>query len=138
MTIGRGSLLDITQTIMTTLSADATLMALVTGVFDSVPLDQLMPYIEIGEGTENKFNTFDSTGKDLTMTINVWSGYAGFKEGDTIMNRIIGLLDYQNITIPNYNLVYFRYGSGGTIKEMFDAGKTRRISGTFEIIVQQT
>jgi hypothetical protein len=138
MTVGRGSLLDIQTAIVTALTADAGLMTAVTGVFDNVPIDQLMPYVEIGEGTENKFNTFDSTGKQTTMIINVWSGYAGFKEAETIMNIIIGILDYQTLTIPNYNLVYFRYGAGDSLKQVFDGGKTRRVSGTFEIIVQQT
>jgi hypothetical protein len=138
MTVGRGSLLDIQKAIMTTLTGNVALMAMITGVFDFVPVGQQVPYVEIGEGTETKFNTFDRQGKETSMTINVWSGYAGYLEAETIMNEIIGLLDYTNISISNYNLVYCRYGEGSSIKETFDAGKTRRISGRFELMLQQT
>jgi hypothetical protein len=100
-------------------------------------IDQETPYIQIGEAIENKWDTFDTSGKEVTEKIYVYSDYAGYQEGLAIFDKIVGLLDQQNLTVNNFNLVYFRFDTGSTALETFNQGKTRRISGDFGVIVQQ-
>lgn len=135
--MAKSSLLDIQKGLRDKLIADTNLMALITGVFDDVPLDQLMPYIEIGEATEGNFHTFDKFGREVTEVINIYSGYAGYKEGLSILGRVVALLDYEPITLTDFNLVYLRYEDGSTNLETMDEGRTRRVSARFRAIVQE-
>lgn len=135
--MGTTSLLDIQTAIYNKLTSDAPLMALITGVYDDIPIGQKFPYVNIGESTENKFNTFDRQGHDVTTNINIYSDYEGFKEGLNILHRIVELLDYQSITLTENNLVYIRYDGSDTLLLMLDEGRTKYIRSRFRLLVQE-
>lgn len=135
--MGKTALLDIQKGIYDKLTGDATLMALITGVFDEVPKDQEFPYVAIGTATEVKFNTFDKQGRDVTEEIYAYSQYDGFKECLQVMERIAELLDYQVITLASNSLVYIRYDDGDTSLSTIDEGRTKQARGRFRIIVQE-
>lgn len=135
--MGKTALLDIQKGIYDELTGDATLMGLVTGVFDDVPKDQEYPYVVIGTDTETNFNTFDKQGREVVATIMIYSQYAGFKEAKTILNRIVELLDYESITLSNFNLVYIRYDAGDTSYNTIDEGRTKQAAARFRIIAQE-
>lgn len=136
--MGRTSLLDIQKGIYDKLTGDTTLTNLVTGIFDEVPKDQGFPFVNIGEATENKFNTFDRQGRDVTETINIYSQYDGFKEALDILDRIVILLDFQPITLTQNDLVYIRYDGGNTLLLTEDEGRTKHIRARFEVLVQES
>lgn len=132
------ALLDIQQGLYNKLTGDATLMALVTGVFDKVPKDQAFPYIAIGKAIENKFNTFDRQGRDVTEEIYIYSQYEGFKEAFQILDRLVELLDYQSITLSNHSLVYCRYDDSDSDYSVIDEGRTRQVRARFKIVAQES
>lgn len=85
---------EVTKSVYTLLSADATLLALATGgVHDDVPEAQAYPYVELGETFETKDSTFTADGRSLLIWIHVWSQYAGKKQAQEILARIGDLLD---------------------------------------------
>lgn len=91
------------------LTGDSTLMALVTGVFDAVPEDTVLPSVVIGEGTttDNATKTLDM--RDYIFQIDVWSAYQGMKEAKNIMQRIYSLLhEYNSLAVSGAILVDLR------------------------------
>jgi Protein of unknown function (DUF3168) len=51
------------------------------------------PYIVIGEDTSAPFDTDDSLGSSMTITLHVWSRYHGKKEAKTILGLIYTALN---------------------------------------------
>lgn len=100
--------LGIQSAIFTKLTDDSTLMGLVTGVFDSLPSGQTFPYVVLGEDTETAANTLASIGREVTVTIHIFSQYAGTKEAKQIAGRIIDLIERRTLSasgITTYSAV---------------------------------
>ena len=93
------------------LTADAMLMAQVTGIFDFVPDNQAFPYVSIGEFTSAPFETFDRYGQEVTMTVHVWSqriepnAYQGMRQIELIMDSIQRILVRAEIAVEHWGVV---------------------------------
>ena len=90
------------------LNGDATLGNLIEGVFDSVPDDNTLPIVVIGEGTttDNATKTLDA--RDYVFTIDVWSSYRGMKETKNIMQRVYTLLHDTALSVSGANVITLR------------------------------
>lgn len=79
--------------------ADATLTALLApagAVYDEVP-ESANPtrYITVGDHLSVPDNDLTSFGREVTVTVHVWTKSKGFTTGQAIANRINQLLDHQ-------------------------------------------
>lgn len=124
-----------------TLASDSTLMALVTGVYDTAPqaLDAgaaaNFPYVTIGEDTHVEWDTDTELGADVTVTIHVWSRDRGRKETKTIQGLIYGLLHRASLSISGYNLVGVDWLQSDSFLDT--DGLTRHGVQTFRITVEE-
>lgn len=81
------------------------------GVYDDPPfLPEGMPrsnfpYVVIGNDTAVAWDTDDTLGKDITLTLHVWSRSGGFKETKDILGEIYTLLHRAELTKSGYNIV---------------------------------
>lgn len=97
--------LGIQSAIFTKLSGDSTLMALVTGVYDSLPANTPYPYAVIGEDTEVAWNALTKIGREVTVTIHIFSQEAGMKQAKTIASRITSLIERQTLSASGITTV---------------------------------
>lgn len=109
------------QTAMyTALTGDTALMALITGVFDDLPENQLFPYVVLGDGVETINDTFDKRGRMGALTLHIFSrdgaagAPAGYAQVEGIIDHIARVLDRATLTLTSVNsapitLVYLRY-----------------------------
>ncbi len=74
------------------LTGNAPLMALVSGVYDIAPVDTPLPYITIGNDSARSTPTKTSDGQVITVSISVWSTYAGRAQAKTINAAIADVL----------------------------------------------
>ena len=90
------------------LNGDSALGDLVTGVFDAVPEDTVLPSVVIGEGTtvDNATKTLDI--RDYIFTVDVWSAYQGMKQIKDIMSRVYLLLHEYSLSVSGANLIDLR------------------------------
>lgn len=125
------------------LTADASLMALVQGVYDAQPRpltgsDALrFPYVTIGEDTHADWSTDTELGDDATITVHTWTRYAGRKQEKEIQAAIYAALNRHPLTMPaGIALVSVDWvGSDSLI----DAdGETRHGVQTFRLLVERT
>ena len=80
------ALLPLQAAIVTALKAHAPLMAVVTGIHDGqAPQGAAAPYIVVGSATEVPGPTFGRAWSD-TLTLHIWSDYAGRKEALEILD----------------------------------------------------
>jgi hypothetical protein len=100
----------IQQAIYEILTADPTLMSLVTGVFDFVPDNQNFPYIHLAKFKPvSSFGTSDHYGQEVRATIFIWNqrigpnAYQGYKQIDEIMNAIQRLLVWTFFPIQGWH-----------------------------------
>jgi len=99
------------------LSDDATLMGLVSGVFDEVPEGTAYPYVVIGEALEIPDDSHDRDGRETVETIHIWSEYRGFSQLGTISGRVVALLDGQPLDVDGWHHVATRYEFGQTLRD---------------------
>lgn len=74
-------------------------------VFDDVPQGSPMPYVVIGEGDSEPFDTDDSLGLETDVTIHVWSEYSGRKQVKEIMAQIYGALHRYELVIEGMHTI---------------------------------
>jgi hypothetical protein len=130
---------SIQKAVYTKLTGDATLMALVTGVYDTAPDNARYPFIDIGDATEQPFRTFGRGGHETTINIHIYTqdqvgGTAGFKPGMTILDRVSTLLDGQTLTVENHDTVLGNAEFVETLRE--SDGVTRHVIARFRLIIQ--
>ncbi|MGH3599812.1 MAG: DUF3168 domain-containing protein [Pseudonocardiaceae bacterium] len=117
MTSAQTPLLLIQAAIFSRLTADVTLAGLVTGVFDEVPEDAAHPYVVVGEAIETPRNAHAQFGREVVVTLHVWSRYRGFAQAITIVNRITALLDQQPMSIAGHAVVSVRHEFTQTLRD---------------------
>lgn len=88
------------------LQADETLAELVEGrVYDGIPaLTPTFPYVMIGEIAANEWDTGNSIGKDITVTIHTWSTYSGKRETWLIQDAIFNVLHNVQFSSDSYKI----------------------------------
>ena len=99
------------------LTADSSLMAVVSGVFDWVPEGTAMPYVTIGETLATPRNAHDRFGRRHVTTVHVWSDQQGFKETNSIMTLIVQALDHQVLTVVGHDAVMVHYEFEQTLND---------------------
>jgi len=103
------------------LTGNAPFMALVNGVFDSVPQGTQRPYVTLGEATEIPMREFANDGREVTRTFHIFDqdgavvgGVAatGNKRGQTILNSLITVLESVPLTVEGFAVVDYVYEFG--------------------------
>lgn len=108
----QSSLSEVLTAVYTELTGDATLMGMITGVFDfgAVPANQAFPYITIGDSSEKPDNAFGTRGYVATHKMHIWdSQFGGFQKSQQILARMNTLLDQQPMTLATLHFVFFLY-----------------------------
>lgn len=126
---------ELQKAVYAALTADAALMALITGIFDHVPQGQAYPYLTVGDDTETDRNTFDRTGREPTMTLHLWSKYAGMKQAKDIAERVVTLLDDQALVVTGWGHVMTTYEFGEFLRD--PDGETRHGVLRFRMLLQE-
>ena len=81
------------------LDGDATLGALVTGVFDDVPEATARPYVSIGEMTSTEDSAHGAPGRETAALIHTWTDAQSFRPGNQIAARVVALLARQHAAL---------------------------------------
>ena len=80
-------------------------------VYDHVPQDadpsdnSAFPYVTIGEDDFNAWDTDDSVGYDVQLTIHVWSRLRGRTQTKQIQQAIYNSLNRSVLTVTNYDFI---------------------------------
>lgn len=102
------SLSEVQKAVYQKLTSDATLMSMVTGVFDigAVPEGQAFRYITLGDNTtETQDDTLDSLNYDMTFTLGLWSQDRGYKQLQMILAQCNKLLHRKTLTLTSMQSV---------------------------------
>lgn len=84
--------------VVTRLRADATLVTLLAdrqAVYDQPPEGDVKPYVRVGDFLSTPDNDHGGFGRNVVMTLHIWTLKRGNKAGQDIANRIVELLDHQ-------------------------------------------
>jgi len=114
------SLWDLQVGIFSILEGDVALGLLTNGVYDGEvpPEDEVRtPYVRLGEWNEVADNLHTRLGREVTVTIHVYSDYRGFKEAKLIGNRVIQLLEHQPISGTDWRIIVCQFESAQTIMD---------------------
>ena len=97
---------ELQQALFSKLDGDATLDALITGVFDSVPPAQAFPYVTIGDGSAADFGTKTEQGQSHAILIHAWARDRGRRTVKQILARVYTLLHEQILADPTSPTVF--------------------------------
>ncbi|WP_238698072.1 DUF3168 domain-containing protein [Streptomyces sp. E5N91] len=119
------------------LSEDATLTALITGVYDFVPEPSPFPYIAIGEATEVPDNAHGRFGRQTVVTLHVWTRARGHTVGLAIGARVTALLDHQPLTVEGQHHVVTRFEFSQTLTDPEPPGDIRHLVLRYRVVTEQ-
>ncbi len=136
MPVSNSALLPVQDAVLAALTADATLMAQIRGVFNWVEEGQSYPYIVIGEAIETADNTHDSHGSNIVITLHVWSKYRGYAQALAIAARVRALLEHRPLTVVGHRHVATYYVSQQTITDPEPPGDIRHVPISFRVLTE--
>jgi|GEM_PF-432372 len=111
------------QALYDRLSSDSTLMNQITGVYDYVPEQTLLPYISIGEGTVSNYAAKDFTGQEHVINLHLWSAEKGGSEIRNLSEVVHDLVNRQPLTLTGHDHLSMDFEF---FEQFFDAdGETR-------------
>lgn len=96
------------QALYTKLTGDSLLMDLVTGVYDAVPQQVVVPYVVIGDGSAEEMPQVQTAISTCTMVLHVWTGGGGRRMALSILNRLHGLLHHGALSMSGMTLLASR------------------------------
>ncbi len=92
------------------LSADATLVSAVTGIYDFVPEGTAFPYVKVGDQTMVDGGTKNKKGNDFTLMVHAFSRYRGSKEIKEIMSLVYDVLHESSLSVSGaFNNMRFEF-----------------------------
>jgi hypothetical protein len=148
------SLLAIQTAVMAVLVGDATLVGLLTSVDPPIAgVDNILNYepqsppsefIVVANATEQGWNTLGGMsagwGWEVTLTVHIYSYYAGDIKALQILNRVTALLNKPDgLAVTGYGTAIFEYGDKLTkvLIETKDKQERRHIPAVFSIKVHE-
>jgi hypothetical protein len=130
------AMFEIQADLYAVLEADGALLALAP-VFDAVEEGQALPYVEIGEIEETLDNVFNKQGRDLLISLHIYSESPGYKQAEQILERLN--IDLDATLLPNttnWRVTQNEYHSGSAAKE-FDVVEIRHVIARYHVKVEQ-
>lgn len=102
---------DLQKAVWAALSGDAALAALLGegAVHDAVPQDAAFPYVVIDQMRVSDWSTGTEAGAEHTLTLHVWSRYAGKAEAYEIADAVRAVLDGALLTLETHCLINLRH-----------------------------
>jgi hypothetical protein len=124
--------------VYTVLAADATLLALVDGVYDAVPDSTAAKrYVHIGEAFESPTPTFGGNGHDVMLTVHSYTEDNNEQRGNAraqaINSRVIALLHGVAITVAGHTLVTCEFDN---TQQLPRDGAWRHLATEFRVLVE--
>ncbi len=106
-----GSTIALRKAIHATLSADATLTALIGAgqVHDEAPREARPPYVTFGDPQTRDWSTTTDHGMEHFIVLNAWSAQRGSREALAIADRVRALIDDQPLMLDGHHLVSIRF-----------------------------
>lgn len=123
------------------LTADSTLMALATGgIHNDVPDGQAYPHVLITKASETPWHTLggatDGIGWKNIIRVHVRSRYQGDYEAYQILERVVTLLNFQDLAVSGYASALVEYEGSKLLVQDIDKIETRNLVGEFCVMVR--
>jgi hypothetical protein len=126
--------------IYTRLTGDATLMALIDGVFDGVP-EEADSYVTIDESIESPDNTHGGFGSVTLWTLRIWTKARGHLTGLQVEARIRELLDHQHVAldalVSGHTVVMCHFEQRLALVDPEPPGDTRHVPVIYRFSTEQ-
>lgn len=134
--MGKSALKEVGNAVFSVLHGDATLQSLVSDVFGRMPVDQSFPYIVVTAVSEVPFDTFSRSGKQVSITVDIYSDYRGMTKIYEITERVGELLDRKALSLTNFSSQKMEHTSTDP-PEIFGNPPLRSSTMNFQVRVQQ-
>ena len=133
---GHGSF-QLQEAIYTALDDDASLGALITGIYDFVPQDEVaFPYITIGNDTAIDWSAKNFDGMEHTVVVDVWDQNTNRIPLKKIGEAVYNVLHNQTIAISGQNMVNIRCEFEQTLRD--PDGFTFHLIQRYRVITTET
>ena len=80
--------LAVQTALVAALRGDAQLTNMVSGIFDSVPVEAALPYVTLGGDTVSDASSKTGSGREHRVTINVWDAASGAARVKAVLARV--------------------------------------------------
>lgn len=106
---------ELQKAVFAALDGDATLGALISGVFDHVPPGTEFPYVTVGEVTVRDESTMAKDGQVHTVTVHSWSRGRGRKELKQVMGEVYRILHKGTLAVAGQDVAGMMFEFADTL-----------------------
>lgn len=120
---------------------DASLMAVIKGVYDDVPQpnssgdEAEFPYITIGEDVHTTIDTDTELMNQVSITIHTWSRFSGRSETKQVQGLIYDSLHRSNLVQSGYKFI--NIAQVNSESQLDSDGFTRHGIQTFNLLIEE-
>lgn len=104
-----GSAWALQNAIHDALAGDAALTTLITGVYDHVPGDAMLPFVTLGPAMVSDWSAGSFDGHDHDITLDVWVPGPGHGAAKIIMGAVQDALHDRDLALEGAELVMLRF-----------------------------
>ncbi len=97
---------ELQTSIINTLAADATLLSIVNGIYNNVPIDAKVPYIAIDTISTNNTSSKSANNWDITISIKAYSQTRDSKEASNIIAEVRRIISSTTLIPIGGNVVF--------------------------------
>ena len=126
---------EIQTAVYSRLNGDSALGGLISGVYDHVPQEVAFPYVVVGDGQSNQWDTDTSLGAEHTIELKTWSRYRGRKEVKDIQQAIYDSLHRHSLSVSGASTVTCEWEMSETFKE--PDGLTRQGVDRYRVLLDE-
>ena len=101
--------LKLQKAIYAALTGDATIMAKVTGVYDSVPQSQNFPFVVIGEADFDPFDSHTQDGFEGIVTVHTWARGHGRAQVLDLQDDLYRIIHKNYFSLTGYRVIVNRF-----------------------------
>ena len=109
--------------VYTALTADATLGARVTGIYDTAPENATAPYISFGSSSLQPRDAKNLEGAEIVFDLHIWTATEGQMEAKELMALVDAVLHEAALTLAGHTLISIRL-RGSDVARQFDPSET--------------
>lgn len=127
---------EVQEALYDELKGDSTFMALIDGIFDEPPTNQVQNYVVLGDTIENRDDNHSTLGFETYITFVIYTKPAGlgFYTAKKILERMNTLLNTKRFTLSTLRMLLCEYDNHSTFRK----DDIRGIRVRYKVLTAQT
>ena len=125
------------EAVFAALTEDETLSALLSGIYDEVPVAAKYPYVAMGDTNIRPADLKDINGAQISFDLTIWSNEPSQMQVKELLAATDQVIDKAALQLIGYDLVRLRLQNAGVVRQWSEHGSLYRGRLTYSALVYE-